>query len=299
MYLGVLLAATVLGSSAASLTGSLREVASDVIHANGNVYDQLLLTGANGSFSVDPGQITRVSFIDLNDDIVQVEFSGAGTLTLTLAGASGPAEPVKYNQPGVGYMRGHASIEISGSDSTTNISIFSVGRKNAVMPPLFRDDVTYDGVADVALLTIKADPANPNGSIFGGIRAGNARFWATEGRTGIYAPRVQVQDVVRIGDLNAHEEAWPVLLFGPNSQFGSVDVFGGSMVQLNNHPIEVEYQAAFALLGGETSAGIVLPAPQEKTRVRTMRDLREIELRGAGDPVWSEPPPFIPIPRPG
>jgi len=56
-----------------------------------NVYDQVLLTGPVASVKADPGQVTRVSFIDLSNDVVQVEFSGPGTLTIALDGATGPA----------------------------------------------------------------------------------------------------------------------------------------------------------------------------------------------------------------
>jgi YD repeat-containing protein len=105
----------------------------DIRHPNGNAYDQVLLTGAACTVTADPGQVTRVSFIDLSDDIVQIEFSGAGSLTVRLDQASGPANPVKYNQA-VGYMKGHPSFYLAGANATTNVSIFSVGQGNAVIP---------------------------------------------------------------------------------------------------------------------------------------------------------------------
>ena len=71
----------------------------DIVHpGTGFTYDQILLGGPAASVTADPGQILRISYIDLNDDIVQVEFSGAGTLSLVLDAASGPALPTKYNQ---------------------------------------------------------------------------------------------------------------------------------------------------------------------------------------------------------
>jgi len=105
----------------------------DIRHPNGNVYDQVLLTGAACTVTADPGQVTRLSFIDLNDDIVQVEFSGPGSLTVRLGQATGPAGPLKYNQA-VTYMKGHASFYLAGADATTNVSAFSVGQGNAVIP---------------------------------------------------------------------------------------------------------------------------------------------------------------------
>ncbi len=55
-----------------------------VLHPNGNYFDQVLLMGSAETLTTVPGQVARTSFIDLNDDIVQVEFSGAGTLSPVL-----------------------------------------------------------------------------------------------------------------------------------------------------------------------------------------------------------------------
>ena len=80
------------------MSGAGAEVGPDIVHANGNTYDQFLLTGPAFSLKADPGQIARASFIDLTNDIVQLEFSGAGTLSIVLDGATGPAAPEAYNQ---------------------------------------------------------------------------------------------------------------------------------------------------------------------------------------------------------
>ncbi len=64
-------------------------------------FDQVLLTGLYIKLQVKPGQITRVSFIDEDDDIVQVELSGAGTFTLAFPSDALPEVPVlpeRYNQ---------------------------------------------------------------------------------------------------------------------------------------------------------------------------------------------------------
>src|SRR5262249_7092298 len=71
--------------------GAGSEVAANIAHPNGNIYDQVLLTGAAASITADNGQVTRISYIDLSDDIVQIEFGGAGTLSVVLDNASGPA----------------------------------------------------------------------------------------------------------------------------------------------------------------------------------------------------------------
>ncbi|MSU71894.1 MAG: hypothetical protein EXS43_06075 [Opitutus sp.] len=135
--------AAILGvNSTAKLVGTGQEFP-DIVAPSGSVYDQILLGGAAAAIKADANQILRISFIDLNDDIVQVEYSGAGTLTLVLDGATGPAAPTKYNQATT-YMKGHAGIVLTGADETTNLSVFSGGRANAANQAPFRSEVTYD-----------------------------------------------------------------------------------------------------------------------------------------------------------
>ena len=67
----------------ATVVGGGEEVGSD-ISFQGNTYDQILMTGASVTVSADAGQIVRVSAVDSNDDIVQYEFSGAGTMNISL-----------------------------------------------------------------------------------------------------------------------------------------------------------------------------------------------------------------------
>ena len=83
------------------LDGSGDIAGENIQHPNGNVFDQILLTGETIELQARPNQITRVSFMDENEDIVQVEFSGAGTFTVTLDPATflPPAIPPRY-QPG-------------------------------------------------------------------------------------------------------------------------------------------------------------------------------------------------------
>jgi hypothetical protein len=246
-------------TSTAKVTGSGSEVGANIVFANGNVYDQVLLQGAAAAVTADPTQVVRVSFVDLNKDIVQVEFSGAGTLTLTLDSPTGPAAPENYNQPTVAYMKGHLGLVITGANETTNVSVFSVGRGNAVNQALFRSDVTYDGFADLAYIAI----SSTNGK-FGGVRAANASFWATHGMTGIYAPGVQFTGPVFIGDLNASETAVPQILLGSASD---VRVTGGDLLQTNNAPVRVSGIAQLKFAAGSSSHGTLIPAQANKARL--------------------------------
>lgn len=236
----------------------------NISHPNGNVYDQVLMKGSSITVNADAGQVTRVSFLDLSGDIVQAEFSGAGTLSISFDSASfeSGVAPENYLQEGITYVKGLATFTIQGSDSSTNFSVFSVGSGNAKTPGLFDDTHTGGNhLADVQRLTIVADPSNPNGSIFGGIRAGNAVFSGASGVVGITAASVQVQDVVVVGDVDATAAATPVLSFGQNSQFGSVTIAGGDLEQTNGKAISNPgYAYQLSATAGTNSAGTTLPA---------------------------------------
>ena len=242
-------------TSTAKVTGAGTEVGSNIfVASNNNTFDQVLLQGAAATVTADASlnQITRTSYVDLNDDIVQVEFSGAGTLSLVLDSPSGPAVAQKYNQPDVSYMKGHASIVITGANETTNVAVFSVGPITAVNQALFRSGVTYDGVADIAFIAI----FTTNGK-FGGVRTANASYFATNGVTGIYAPGVQFAGPVYVGDISASATATPMIILGSASD---TRITGGDLLQANNQSVKVSGITQLKFTDGSTSQGVALPA---------------------------------------
>ncbi len=240
------------------IVGAGEEVLSNqYVEMNRNTFDQVLLKGAavavKADFSPDPtaNQITRTSFIDLDGDIVQVEFSGPGTLTLVLEEVSGPAGPANYHQA-VEYMKGHVGIVITGANEFSNVSVFSVGRATAVNPALFKDEVDYDGIADIAFIAI----STTNGK-FGGVRTANAQYFAERGLTGVYAPGVAFQGPVFVGDVTAFDDAEPVIVLGSASD---VRVTGGDMAQPNGRAVAVSGIAELKLTAGGDSHGRALEA---------------------------------------
>ncbi|MEO5961586.1 MAG: immunoglobulin domain-containing protein, partial [Opitutaceae bacterium] len=247
-------------ATANKVIGSGAEIGADIfVAANGNTFDQVLLQGTAATITADPGQITRISYVDLTNDIVQVEFSGAGSLSLVLDNPSGPALAANYNQSVI-YMKGHAGLVISGANETTNVSVFSVGRLTAVNQALFRSDVTYDGMADLAFIAI----SSANGK-FGGVRAANATFYATRGLTGLYAPSVEFGGPVFLGDISASDTATPVLQLGAS---GDTRITGGDLLQANGQPVKVSGLTQLKFTTGSTShvAGN-LPAQTIKGRL--------------------------------
>lgn len=267
--------------TSAKVIGAGTEVNANVPHPSGAIYDQILPQGAAVTVTADAGQATRISFIDLNDDIVQVEFSGAGTLSVVLDGATGPAAPANYTQ-NVNYMKGHAGITITGANETTNVTIFSVGRATAYDPtgafnlrlpaaagndpannanPIFagRAASAYDGVADVAFVAIHST----NGK-FGGLRAGNAGFFATAGYTGVYAPDIAFTGPVYLHDINASANATGILLLGSAAD---VRVTGGDLQQANARAVQVSGVTELKFTAGSNSHGTALAAQNNQARL--------------------------------
>ncbi len=289
LYSAVATSGGVSGSSDPAILGiSPASVTSDVIgsgvvfgqthiqHPNGNYYDQVLQTGIAETITAIPGQATRTSYIDLNDDIVQVEFSGSGTLSLVLdsATASGPAMPVNYFQS-VSYMKGHASIVITGADDTTNVTVFTVGRAtaydptgayNILLPPsstnipanngsqLFQGHAStnYNGIADIGFIAI----SSTNGK-FGGVRTADASYSAAQGLTGVYAPGVQFTGPVYVRNINATGTATPVLFIGSCSD---ARITGGNLLQTNGQPVKVAGLTKLNFTAGSDSQGNVTAA---------------------------------------
>ena len=212
-------------------------VGSNIVHESGNIYDQVLLTGPSVTVVADEGQITRTSFIDVNDDIVQVEYSGSGSMTILVDADTyeDPNTPVNYNQS-VEYVKGKARIIIDGADESSNIGIFTVGSATALNPNLFSDNIEYDGIADIIHIKI-------NGTAVGGLFFGNVKFSGVNSKTGISASNIAVMNRSIIGDIEAHEKAIPILLFSENSAFtqdnGTIVVAGGDLLQPNGNAIIV------------------------------------------------------------
>lgn len=213
-------------------------VQANIPHPNGNIYDQVLLTGPSVTVAADPGQVVRVSFLDDNDDITQVEFAGAGTATITLDAATyrPPAPPTKYHQPGITYVKGHATIHVQDAGPSTFISAFSVGRGNAVSSTLFPAGMTYDAMADLQLLRVE-------GAHLGGVLTGNVRYSGSLGGTGVFAPSTDIRSRVIVGEIAAEDDALPLLRIGAGSTLewdsGAVLVAGGQLWQPNRTPIDV------------------------------------------------------------
>lgn len=255
-----------LASSLKSL-GTALEFDDDIRHSNGNVYDQMIMTGSAATMTADPGQVLRISFVDLSDDIVQLEFSGPGSITVSLKNPSGPAVPALYNQD-IPYMKGHAQVTIAGATENTHFGSYSVGKLRNSNPALYKQDVTYDGVVDLSVLNILSADGR-----FGGIRAGNVGFLDASGITGINAPGVRIAGPLNLHDINASDSAVPLLLTGEIDGEG-VKFAGGDLRQFNDRGIETELVRRIVLVEGTDSHGRTQPV--QPNRGKFLRQGRDV-----------------------
>ncbi|HRE82369.1 MAG TPA: hypothetical protein PLN52_15085 [Opitutaceae bacterium] len=275
------------------VAGSGVEVASNIVHANGNTYDQILLTGPTITVTADPGEVVRISFLDQGGDIVQTEFSGKGTLTLSLedlkrsgdAGYTNPNPP--QTLPAGGYVQGLASITLEKPELSTNLGIYAAGK---VQNPGFFNDPTrngHNGLAEIARVVLTSDSSNAAGySNMGGLYMGGVVFTANEGVAGIRAPLVALQNIVSIGDIDSKGTAKPYLLFNTNSQFQNVFIRGGDLKQTNDAPFEPDTIGGFYFFNrtdGTRSDGT--PLPRVPIDERVFRLVTGYQSYTAPDPV--------------
>ncbi len=96
---------------------------------------------------------------------------------------------------------------------------------------------------------------------FAGLRASDARCFATQGCTGIYAPDVTFTGPVFIGDINASAAATPVFIIGSSPD---TRITGGSLLQTNGQPVKVSGLTQLKFTAGTTSNNAPLPAQTNK-----------------------------------
>jgi hypothetical protein len=214
--------------------GTGTEVGSNIT-VDGKVYDQVLMTGSAVTVRADAGQIVRVDFMDVDGDILRAEYSGAGTLTVSLANFVDAALPSRYNISTTKYVSGLASFNISGEDATSNFLVTSLGPVtafNGLANPIFAGGTLTGGnnIANVSKIQLFGDGTTVTGSEMGSIFAGNAVFSDSTGTTGIIAPIVNfgAGSKVTIGDIVPTGSARPYLQIGAFSTMNTVTVAGGS-----------------------------------------------------------------------
>ncbi len=232
-----------------------------ILHPNGNVYDQFLLAGSSGVFTAGPDKIARISFLDENESIVQVEVSGHGSVVVILDNAQGPMAPALYHQPAIRYMKGRATVIVTGADETTHFTIYSVG--TMTNPGVTSPEIPYEGWAELAA----AGVISTNGKL-GGVHMGNVRFSAKKGTVGFFAPEVHtvVNQPVVIHDIAAEHSGTPMLYFAAEGAV-TVKIAGGDLRQTNQDIVFTSGVAQVQMAAGRDSCGEDAPAQTIATRL--------------------------------
>ena len=257
------------------LDGDAVAIEKNKVAADRIVFDELVLRRPTMSVTAAPKKPMRVTFLDLRGNLVHVDFSGAGTLTIDLAEAK-PIEPALLEHGRrVACIKGQAAIAITGADESTHLAIYSA-RRQPGGPGVNR---TRDGLAHIASLSI----ASRNGR-FGGVRTGNVWFHATQGFVGILAPDVHFRGPVIIGNINASGDAAPMLQLGSAAD---VRVAGGNLHQANGRPLWVSGIARLQFVAGQTSRGVTLAA--KRNQATLLQNGADVTQRLAGDSLALPP----------
>ena len=112
--------------------------------------------------------------------------------------------------------------------------------------------MTYDGVADIAYIAI----ASTNGK-FGGVRTANTSYFGTKGTTGLFAPGVEFNGPIFMGDIIAFDGATSTLVTG---SAGDVRITGGDLLQANGRAVQVDGMTRLQMAAGTSSHGITQSA---------------------------------------
>ena len=232
-------------------------------------YNGYELKGSTVTTRSVAGETTRVSFIDLDGDLVFADFSSGDPATemiVNLEEYSGTLEASPYNQPDAQYARGLATIWIMNPTEHTWLSVVSLGNHiDRVDLALVKDDTfagAVNGMADIRAIHIEGD-----GSI-GAIDAANANFVGSSDEIGIDAAGTVVRRALTIGDLAPSEAARPLLRISGNSLnpanvgqgesvVAEIRIAGGDLAEATGDrqidTAEVRYQFPIVAEDGELS----------------------------------------------
>ena len=213
---------TVLVSDAADASGlmvaGLGELVDEKTVFKETTYNGFELKDSTVTTRSVAGETTRVSFLDLDGDLVFVDFSSddpATEMVITLEEYSGALEGSPYNQPDTQYAQGLATIWIMNPTELTWLSVVSLGNDvDRVDLALVKEDTfatPVNGMADIRAISIEGD-----GNI-GAIDATNVNFVGSSGEIGIDAQGTVVVRALSIGDITPSETAMPVLRISGDS----------------------------------------------------------------------------------
>ena len=220
------------GLSEMLVSGSARLV-DERTEFQSNVYNGFELMNEEATFASRAGEITRISFLDPDGDLVFAEFGSEGPRTTLTVRLNDYEEGVHspYDQPATYYVRGLATFTIENPTAQTFFSVFSLGNDPARVDNALISAGTFsgavNGVADIKLIRVVGEEG---GTLeIGGINAANANFVDTSGLVGIAAENIAVIHFLYIGDMTPSGSAFPWLRISPSSTLSEIQVNGGDL----------------------------------------------------------------------
>ena len=215
--MGTVLVSDTAGDSGLTVAG-LGELVDEMTVFRETTYNGFELKDSTVTTRSVAGETTRVSFLDLDGDLVFVDFSSDDSATemiVNLEEYSGALEDSPYDQPGTQYARGLATIWIMNPTELTWLSVVSLGNDvDRVDLALVKDDtfaMPVNGMVDIRAISIEGD-----GNI-GAIDAANVNFVGSSGEIGIDARGTVVRRALSIGDITPSETARPLLRISGDS----------------------------------------------------------------------------------
>ena len=233
------------------------------------VYNGYELGDSTATLRSVAGEITRISFLDLDGDLDFADFSSDDPVTemvITLEEFPGTLEESPYDQPQTRYARGLTTVTFVNPTELTWLEVISLGNHiDRVDLALIKEDTfagEVDGMADLQAVVIEGE-----GSM-GAIDAANANFVSSFGTIGIDAGDSIVKRALSIGDITPSEGTTPVLRISGDSLdpanagegetvIGEILIAGGDLReatgQLQIATAEVVYEFPIVAVEGELS----------------------------------------------
>jgi hypothetical protein len=174
-----------------------------------HTYNGFELRGSTVTLRSVAGEVTRLSFLDINGDVVFVDFSSDSSdteVSVTLEDYMDPLDGSPYNQPDSWYAMGLATVHVVNPTEMTWLKVTSIGNDETLVDPMIvMEDSFMDGPngwAEIRAIDVHHDAGM--GSI-GMIDAANVSFRAMDGVIGIDAMDTVVMMALSIGDLTIPE----------------------------------------------------------------------------------------------
>ena len=143
-------------------------------------YNGFELRGSTVTLRSVAGEVTRLSFLDINGDVVFVDFSSDSSdteVSVTLEDYMDPLDGSPYNQPDSWYAMGLATVHVVNPTAMTWLKVTSIGNDPMLVDPMIvMEDSFMDGPngwAEIRAIDVHHDAGM--GSI-GAIHAANVSF---------------------------------------------------------------------------------------------------------------------------